>query len=185
MRLKEIQFGSLLTFCPHGDSTVIRHSKDIRTAIKRDDFVVNPLDESNPILMSEWIGQTMQQLQSQLPFTDYFGDDAVLVPTPGSSLMGPNTLWVPERISNALVGRGFGMRVVSCLRRTRAVPKAAFSLPENRLKPIDHYGTMEVQANLAPPSEMVLVDDIITRGATLLDAANRLSEAFPDTRIRA
>src|ERR1700730_6914481 len=106
MRLTEIHFGSLLTYCPHGDSDIIRHSKDVRTALKRDGFVVNPLDESNSILMSEWLGQTMQPLRSELPFADYFSNSAVLVPTPGSSLMRPNTLWVPERIANALVGRG-------------------------------------------------------------------------------
>ncbi|MDA4132801.1 MAG: phosphoribosyltransferase, partial [Thaumarchaeota archaeon] len=32
--------------------------------------------------------------------------------------------------------------------------------------------------------ELLLVDDIVTRGATLLGAANRLAEAFPDARIR-
>jgi len=33
--------------------------------------------------------------------------------------------------------------------------------------------------------QIVLVDDIITRGATVLGAANKLAEAFPDSRIRA
>ena len=44
---------------------------------------------------------------------------------------------------------------------------------------------MEVQGSLAPPDDLVLVDDIVTRGATLMGAANRLLEVFPNARISA
>ncbi len=46
---------------------------------------------------------------------------------------------------------------------------------------------MSVQGRISepPPTEILLVDDIITRGATLLGAANRLAEVFPKARIRA
>jgi adenine/guanine phosphoribosyltransferase-like PRPP-binding protein len=42
---------------------------------------------------------------------------------------------------------------------------------------------MEVQKTLSEPSNILLVDDIITRGATLLGAASRLAEAFPKAKI--
>jgi adenine/guanine phosphoribosyltransferase-like PRPP-binding protein len=44
---------------------------------------------------------------------------------------------------------------------------------------------MEVQKLLSEPSNILLVDDIITRGATLLGAASRLAEVFPGAEIRA
>ena len=44
---------------------------------------------------------------------------------------------------------------------------------------------MTVQKILDEPEEILLVDDIITRGSTLLGAANKLADAFPNTRIRA
>jgi phosphoribosylpyrophosphate synthetase len=44
---------------------------------------------------------------------------------------------------------------------------------------------MQVQKVLSEPSNILLVDDIITRGATLLGAASRLAEAFPKAEIRA
>jgi hypoxanthine phosphoribosyltransferase len=44
---------------------------------------------------------------------------------------------------------------------------------------------MQVQKLLSEPSNILLVDDIITRGATLLGAASRLAEAFPKAEIRA
>ena len=43
---------------------------------------------------------------------------------------------------------------------------------------------MRVKKLLIEPSEIVIVDDIITRGSTLLGAANRLVEAFPNAKIR-
>jgi gamma-glutamylcysteine synthetase len=44
---------------------------------------------------------------------------------------------------------------------------------------------MAVQKSFSDAEEIVLVDDVVTRGATLLGAANRLTEAFPNVRIRA
>ena len=44
---------------------------------------------------------------------------------------------------------------------------------------------MSVTGILSKPDEIILVDDVVTRGATLLDAANRLADAFPETPIRA
>ncbi|MDG7031901.1 MAG: phosphoribosyltransferase, partial [Nitrososphaerota archaeon] len=44
---------------------------------------------------------------------------------------------------------------------------------------------MEVQGRLSEPESVLLIDDIITRGATLLGAANRLADAFPNARISA
>jgi len=45
---------------------------------------------------------------------------------------------------------------------------------------------MSVQKRIPePPAQILLVDDIITRGATALGAANKLAEAFPLAQIRA
>jgi hypothetical protein len=38
---------------------------------------------------------------------------------------------------------------------------------------------------LVSPGRFLLVDDVVTRGATFLGAASRLRESFPDTEIRA
>jgi adenine/guanine phosphoribosyltransferase-like PRPP-binding protein len=37
----------------------------------------------------------------------------------------------------------------------------------------------------APPCHVVLIDDVVTKGRTLLAAAARVQEAFPGTEIRA
>jgi len=180
MRLTQLQFGSLLSYCPRGDSPELQLSKDVMRALKLDKFVEDPL-----VLMSRWVAQTIQQNISSLPFASFFQPDTILVPTPKSSLMQPNTLWVPERIATALVEAGLGKEVVPCLVRVKSVSKAALSPPQERPTAAEHYGSMSVQKRLSQPGEIVLVDDIVTRGATLLGAANRLADVFPQTRIRA
>jgi len=44
---------------------------------------------------------------------------------------------------------------------------------------------MKVQGRITRPEEIILVDDVVTRGATLLGAANRLLDVFPRTHIYA
>lgn len=180
MNLSQLEFSALLSYTPRGDSNAIRHSKDVMIALKKDGFVGGP-----PILMSQWVAQTMQRNRTTLPFDSFFHPNTTLVPAPKSSLMQPNTLWVSQRIATALVGVGLGRDVASCLVRDKPVPKAASSIPSERPTAIEHYESMSVQGRLSKPDEILLVDDVITRGATLLGAANRLAEAFPQTRIRA
>ena len=180
MHLSQLEFSALLSYAPRGDSPEIRHSKDVMIALKKDGFVGEP-----PILMSRWVAQTIQRNITALPFASFFQPNTILVPTPKSSLMQPNTLWVPERIATALVRMGLGKEVVSCLVRDKPVPKAALSVPNERSTTVEHYESMRVQGRLSRPDEILLVDDVITRGATLLGAANRLADVFPQTRIRA
>ena len=178
MRLSQLQFGSLLSYCPRGESGEANKSKDVMLALKSDTFVDDP-----PILMSQWIANTLKQNKDNLPFSSYFQSDTTLVPTPKSSLMRPNTLWVPERIAAAIVRVSLAKKVLPCLSRVAPVPKAATSLAKNRPKPADHYRTISVQKPLSQPSKIVLIDDIITRGSTFLGAANLLADVFPDTPI--
>ncbi len=180
MDLSQIEFGALLTYAPRGDSQEIQHARNVMLVLKKDGFVGTP-----QILMSEWIAQTIQRKMAELPFASFFQSDTILVPTPKSSLMQPDTLWVPKRIATALVRLGIGKDVSSCLIRTKPVPKAALSVPKERPSVAQHYDSFSVQGSLSEPNEILLIDDVVTRGATLLGAANRLIEAFPQSHIRA
>jgi adenine/guanine phosphoribosyltransferase-like PRPP-binding protein len=48
-----------------------------------------------------------------------------------------------------------------------------------------HYESFAIETLPHPPDSLVLVDDVITKGRTLLAAAARLHEAFPAADIRA
>jgi hypothetical protein len=182
VRITVLEFGSLLAYVPRVSSEKMQQAKNVMFAIKSDSFLEQPRRE--PIAMSQWIAMAVRQQMSTLPFISLFQPDAVLVPVPSSSLMQPGTLWVPDRIATALVKTGVGREVVRYLTRSKPLRKAAFSDPSERPTPEEQYETLAVQRRVSePPSQITLVDDIVTRGATLMGAANRLAEVFPETRI--
>jgi len=184
VRIDLLEFGSLLSYTPLEFSeppTEIQNANDVMYAIKNDSFIEDP-----PIQTSDWIARTVQENLRSLPFSAFFQPDTILVPVPKSSLAHPGSLWVPERIASALVKKGIGNQAVAYLARITPLRKAAWSGASHRPRPSEQYQTMGVQGSISEPKpkQIVLVDDIVTRGATFLGAANRLVEAFPEARIR-
>ena len=99
-------------------------ARELMKMIKAERYFGNP-----PKLTSQWIAETVHDFRERLPFASFFRDDSVLVPLPSSSLMQRDTLWVPERISTALVKVGLGKESTPLLVRETPVPKAAWSKP--------------------------------------------------------
>jgi adenine/guanine phosphoribosyltransferase-like PRPP-binding protein len=71
------------------------------------------------------------------------------------------------------------------LRRVRAVRKSGTAPPGGRPTVDAHYESFRIEDTPTPPDSVVLVDDVITKGRTLLAAAARVHEAFPGAQIRA
>jgi hypothetical protein len=90
--------------------------------------------------------------------------------------MRPGTLWVPQRLANALIQNGFGKTIEECLKRVIPLPKSATSLAKDRPKAVEHFDSIEVQAVFSEPKEILLVDDVGTRGATFLGAVLDMSQ---------
>ena len=179
MQLYRIEFGSLLSYSPRCNSESAQRSRTTMNALKDDEYVSSP-----PILMSDFVGAAIKANITHLPFAHLFQTNPILVPVPRSSLTRPGTLWVPQRLAKALVRRGLGKGVEECVKRVTPVRKSATSLAANRPKADEHYDSMAVQKVFPEPQEILLVDDIITRGATVMGAANKLAEAFPAAHIR-
>jgi predicted amidophosphoribosyltransferase len=83
-----------------------------------------------------------------------------------------------------MVEMGIGAVVSTCLERTVAVPKAAFVSGEERPTAERHFETIAVRRRLGEFRRVVIVDDVVTRGATLLGAASRLLEVYPAVDVR-
>lgn len=118
-------------------------------------------------------------------FTEFFATDVTLIPVPGHTPLAPGARSTAERICIALLGSGLGSGMGQLLVRHTPVPKSAFSRPEDRPRARAHFESMNVVPQLLMPSRLLLVDDVVTRGATLIGAASRLRVDFPDVPLRA
>ena len=179
MRLSEIEFGSYLSYSPWGKSENAMHSRTVRSQLKGDEHV-----KPRNIPISTLIAENIKKNFKDLPFTNFFKENTILVPTPNSSLRKSDSLWVPQRLTRALVKAGLGKDSVECLNRITPIRKASTSPASERPKAEEHYETMEITKTLDELSEVLLVDDIVTRGATMLGAANTLADEFPSANIR-
>lgn len=180
MDVSEIEFGSLLSYSVRGTSKRAEESKSAMRNLKQDNVL------TSDILTSEYVAQAIKKEKNKYPFADFFNSNTILVPIPKSSLPIPGMLWVPERITTALVNNGLGKSSEACLERVTAVARSSGQrVGSRRASPLEHYESMRVRELLFEPKEIVVVDDVVTRGSTFLGAVNRLAEAFPNAKIRA
>ena len=113
-----------------------------------------------------------------------FGGAAVLVPVPGSA-PGRLTGWPASQLAFALREVGLAWQVWKGLHRRSAVTKSATARASERPTVREHYESFVVERPLPAIHKILLVDDVITKGRTLLAAAVRLHERFPHADIRA
>jgi predicted amidophosphoribosyltransferase len=119
---------------------------------------------------------------------DYFGANSVVVPIPRSApLKDPTALWPSRELCKAIVAQGLACEMLPLLERVQAVPKSAFAKSAaERATPDQHFQSTSVKAalQLFRGRTLVLVDDVITRGSTMLGMHTRLKEAFPDVDVK-
>ncbi|MDZ4797739.1 MAG: hypothetical protein SGI92_06225 [Bryobacteraceae bacterium] len=181
--LPEVQFGAYLVYSPQGTSQTSKWTKGICSLVKQDGLG----QMGAPPKVVRMIPYLVRRLSGKIadtPLTDLFADQPVLVPAPRSSPVKPDSLYPTRLICDQLVANGLGLETRILLERIAAVPKAAFSRPEDRPTLQMHYDSLRVTGELLEPRSILLVDDVVTKGTMLLASATRLQEALPRTRIR-
>jgi len=111
---------------------------------------------------------------------DCFGDDVTVVPIPGHAPALPNGLWVPARLCDQMVAQGLAAVSEPWLERVTAVEKSRTLVRPTALQ---HQHSMRVVPTEVPGRRIVLVDDVITRGAVGLASASLLAARFPGCSI--
>jgi predicted amidophosphoribosyltransferase len=170
-----IEFASCYVYSPGGLGVICERSRLLRALLK----------EGDAQLMVKYALRVHQQAEEAPELADFFHAADLLVPIPGSTPKRSGSLWVAADLAAALVQEGLGCAAWPCLRRIHAVRKSATAAPGARPTVARHYESFSIERAELAPQSVVLVDDVVTKGRTLLAAAARVQEAFPDARIRA
>lgn len=166
---------SWLVYATKGDTDAARRVKGLILAIKKDR--IDP-STGEPVVHLV-IGRACARLgeAAHAPF----GGHPVLVPVPGSALTKPHTVFPARRVCEELVRHGLGDDVTPVLTRAIAVRKSAGSTERPSLK--EHLDSFVLQKKFTPPSRLVVVDDVVTSGTTMMACAMKLAAAFPGVPI--
>jgi len=190
-----LRYSSLYSYTPYKNYANVSNisyrdeldkANKLKTALKNDREIPIVLKNGREVKSENFIQYIARYIKENLneeKFAkkfSFFGNDTLLIPIPKSSLMKEGTLWVPKRIAQELEKQGLG-RYVDLLERIYPVNKSSTSLPKDRPKPEDHYNSIKVKNQLIEVGEntkFVLVDDVITRGSTLLGCANKILDVW-------
>lgn len=178
--LSEVRFGSFLVYAPRGTSAVSLRAQQFVRALKEERPIGVP-----PQSPSDYAVRRLADELSTSLLRDLFRDAPLLVPVPRSSRSVEGGIWPALNIANALVRYGIGAALLPCLTRVNAVPKSAFAAAGTRPKPSEHYESIEGTRMVTDRPWLCLIDDVITKGATLLGAATRLQKTFPQANVSA
>lgn len=184
-----MSFGSCFAYLPGGRGPVCEEGRLLCARLKSAD--------------REWLprlaAQVWLEAVGHARFASAFGDGVVLIPVPGSAPT-QRADWVGERLAWCLRQVGLAAEVWPVLQRRHEVRKSAFAAAGERPSVFEHYASFAVERAFsggpfalrslvgeagASGLRLTLVDDVITRGRTLMAAAGRLREAFPAAEIRA
>jgi hypothetical protein len=173
--MRTITFASCYVYSPAGTGAVCERSRLLRALLKAGDAG----------FMRRYALRVHQQAEDSPPLAGYFAATDVLIPVPGSSPRAAGSSWAAEHLAVALVNEGLGALAWCGLQRVRAVRKSATAAPGERPTVNLHYESFFFDPPAMPIERIVLIDDIVTKGRTLLAAASRVHEAFPQAHIRA
>jgi hypothetical protein len=170
-----LQYAACYAYSPKGESDVSMRSRLLCARVKN----------GSPKWLKSYVALAHQEFTQQRCFCDFFNERALLVPVPQYLCSGRASMWVARRLAFTLQEAGLGEEVWTGLRRVSNVDRSAYAWMWQRPTVQQHYRSLAVIPSPRHPSSIILVDDVITKGRTLVAAAIRLREAFPTATVRA
>jgi adenine/guanine phosphoribosyltransferase-like PRPP-binding protein len=169
-----LAFASCYVYSPKGNGVICARSRLLRALLK----------DGDARFMIQYAVRVREQTRQSARLGGFFLAGDVLVPVPRSAPKTGGT-WVAAELAQALVQQGLGAMTWPGLRRVCAVRKSATCAPGARPSVASHYDSFRMESPTFHPASVVLIDDVVTRGRTLLAAASRVREALPGAEIRA
>jgi predicted amidophosphoribosyltransferase len=175
-RMRPLIFASCYVYSPQGQGRLCEHSRLLRSLVK----------EADARFIEKYVLRVQQEVcAGSMALRGFFSSDDVLVPVPGSTPHAPDRAWAADTLAKALVGQGLGRVAWPGLRRISKVRKSAYASSGARPSVWRHYESFALADSPLRLNNIVLIDDIVTKGRTLMAAAARVRERFPEARIRA
>jgi hypothetical protein len=173
--LQRVAFASCYVYSPTGTGVVSERSRVLRELLKS--------GEARSLLY--YADHVRREVATNAALAGFLNPTSIFVPVPGRAPCVDGERSVAERLATALIKEGLGLDMWRGLRRIRRIRKSATALPGERPTVDEHHRSFAIESGGMAPSSVVLVDDVVTKGRTLLAAAMCVHEAFPATDIRA
>ncbi len=170
-----ISFGACYAYSPKGHNEVSARSRLLRARLKG----------CNIQWLQYYALRVHEQVIQQRRFRGYFGDDTLLIPVPRSRAGSCTAVWAARHLALAIHATGLGYSVWTGLSRSSPVDRSSAAWFWERPTVQEHYRSLAVGPSASSPAHVVLIDDVVTKGRTLVAAAMRLQQAFPQARIQA
>lgn len=172
-----MRYISLFRYEPRASGDLANKCKGIVFAIKNDSAL-----DGTPA--SEAVGRALDQLRrTHNGLSEVFDGSASLVPVPRSAPRSKDALWPSLRIAQSLQRHSLGEEVLIAVERIKNI-RASHSSGKDRPSVAEHRETLKCCLPLnAKPQRIVLVDDVITKGATAWACREVILEAVPEAEI--
>ena len=169
-----VRFAACFGYSPCGTSNVARRSR----------YYCGLLKTQHPGFLGYSAQRVADDVRAGGVLAESFASRPTLIPVPSSACAVPGSESSAGALAQALAGAGLGSKVWAGLTRIQPVIRSSRAAPGCRASAQDQYRSLRVEPAPQVIEDILLVDDLITKGRTLIAAASRLREAFPAARIR-
>lgn len=176
----ELEFGAFLVYSPRGQTEISRQSRVVRDQIKLNRMIGDP-----PRRAALVVARRLADVLESTRLAVLFRAVDTAIPVPRSSPLVQGGLWPAQELALALRAVGLVPRVDPILERVVSVRKSAFSAPGERASPREHFESFSTGQQRTAGGRVLLIDDFVTKGATLMAAAARLRADRPGIDVRA
>jgi hypothetical protein len=170
-----LPFAACYAYSPKGESEVSQRSRQLCARVK----------SGSTKWLRSYAATVHQEVFHGQVLNNFFTASVLLVPIPEFRPPGQATCWVARRLALALQETGLADEVWTGLKRVSSVEKSSSAWMWERPTVQQHYQSFTVVPSSKAAKNILLIDDVITKGRTLAAAAIRIQEAFPRADVRA
>ncbi len=171
-----VRFGSCFVYSPHGAGENARYSRSLCLRVKTSDAEWLP----------RYVETVLDHCDTAQELVGFFSGETVMVPVPTYLRCTQRRVWGAACLASCLKEAGIPGTVWRGLHRVDAVRKSSTASGSKRPSVQKHYESLVVgRAPERVPARLLLIDDVVSTGRTLLACWIRLRERFPHTPISA